>query len=165
MNALTEPRLGPTIRRHKSEQDVATPENFITACKVRFGEIYFDLAASESNAKALNYFTKEQDSLQIPWSERTIGNLCFLNPPYSNIAPWAAKCDAEARMGCRTLLLVPASVGSNWFRDHVHKKAFVLFLNGRITFVGQPTPYPRDLILCCYGFNGFTGYDTWTWKT
>lgn len=163
MTTITEPRPGPTIRRHKSEQDVSTPEEFIIPVERKFGKIGFDLAASADNAKANSYFSILEDSLKQHWY--ALQQLCFLNPPYSNIAPWARKCAAEAGMGCRTLLLVPASVGANWFCDYVHNKAFVLFLNGRITFVGQSDPYPRDLMLCCYGFNGFTGYDIWTWKT
>jgi hypothetical protein len=38
----------------------------------------------------------------------------------------------------------------------------VLALNGRITFVGQKDPYPKDTILACFGF-GVSGFDIWTW--
>ena len=47
-------------------------------------------------------------------------------------------------------MLVPAGVGSNWWKAWVHHKAYVFLLNGRITFVGQPTCYPKDCCLLYY---------------
>lgn len=154
---------GPTVRRHKSVQEVATPEEFMIAIEKRFGEVQFDLAASANNTKATCYFTKEQDALKQDWHK--IGKLCYLNPEFSDIAPWASKCVTESNLGCEILMLVPASVGTNWFRDFVHRKSFVFFLNGRIQFVGHKHPYPKDLMLCAYGFSGMIGHDIWTWQT
>ena len=61
----------------------------------------------------------------------------------------------------RIYFLVPAAVGSNWFRGYVHKKALVLFLNGRLSFDGK-APYPKDCLLAVYGVKA--GYDVWKWK-
>ena len=106
----------------------------------------------------------------------------WLNPPFADIAPWVEKCAASAWWesekskrgpgaadGRRIFLLVPAAVGSNWFSMHVHKKALVLVLNGRITFDGCPPnpktgkvdPYPKDCMLCVYGAK--PGFDIWRW--
>ena len=57
--------------------------------------------------------------------------------------------------------LVPAAVGSNWFRDYVDGKALVLLLNGRLSFDGAG-PYPKDCILCLYGIE--PGYEVWSWR-
>lgn len=84
-----------------------------------------------------------------------------LTPPYSNIKEWVAKCDGSL---AAIALLVPASVGSNWFRDHVDGKARVFFLNGRVTFVGHKAGYPKDLILCLYGPDIAPGYEVWDWR-
>src|SRR5882762_6462491 len=35
----------------------------------------------------------------------------------------------------KTVVLVPAAVGANWWRDHVHQRANVVFLNGRLCFI------------------------------
>lgn len=86
----------------------------------------------------------------------------WLNPPYSNIGPWAKKCAEESALGARILFLVPASVGSNWFRDFVFKKSLVLFLNDRIKFVGAEYVYPKDCIIAAYGF-GEPGFEMWGW--
>lgn len=92
--------------------------------------------------------------------------LLWLNPPYGNITPWAAKCAetaADPRFLWRTLLLlVPASVDSNWYIEHVHSRAYVMPLSPRIKFVGHPQPYPRPLMLCTFG--GFVGFAPWRWR-
>lgn len=159
------PTTGPTMARHRSEQVVGTDPLFVAAVEAHFGRIDFDLAATAGNRLAVRYFSKEQDALAQDWTQLR-GNL-WLNPEFSDIAPWARKCaetasDRRPRHGQRIFLLTPASVGTNWFAEHVHGKAFVLALQGRITFVGHEDPYPKDCILSVYG--GFVGFDVWDWK-
>jgi hypothetical protein len=60
-------------------------------------------------------------------------------------------------------LLVPASVGSNWYRDYVDRYAYVLFLNGRIDFI-PGEPYPKDCMLVLYGYSNKPGNRVWTWR-
>lgn len=150
---------GPTIRRGSSRQDYSTPADFITAVKFRFGQLHVDLAASNTNSKGSIWLNEQTNSLNYPWHE-FIGNL-WLNPPFNNIEPWARKCKEEAALGAKILFLTPASVGSNWFCNHVHRHALVLALQGRLSFDGV-NPYPKDCILSCYGFG--VGFDTWKWK-
>lgn len=154
----------PMPERNESKQDYRTPDNFIVPVQRRFGVLTVDLAATREDAQARAFVTPEEDSLSIDWVERFEGENCWLNPPYSHIAPWAAKCAdfaARAKTG-RILFLVPASVGANWYRDHVYNKAHVIALNGRITFVGMTTPYPKDCILCVFGA-GIFGFEVWNW--
>lgn len=159
--ALKTTRLGPTINRHRSEQEVSTPWNFITACNNRFGPICFDLAASKQNAKCARFFSKEDDSLKQDWY--AIDGLCWLNPEFNDIPTWARKCAAEMRMGARILFLTPASVSTNWFSEHVYGKAYVIALTGRLRFIGHENDYPKDMILSYYNA-GITGFETWNWK-
>jgi hypothetical protein len=58
-------------------------------------------------------------------------------------------------------MLTPASVSTEWFNDSVHGQALVLAIRPRIKFVGHADPYPKDLILSCYGEP--PGFDTWRW--
>jgi phage N-6-adenine-methyltransferase len=153
-------RTGPTINRESSRQDYETPNDFIEAVQDRFGPIEFDLAASESNRKSNRWFSETDNALIQNWSE--LDGLLWLNPPFKNIEPWASKCALEAERGARILFLTPASVGANWFSQHIHRKALVLGLNGRLQFVGATQPYPKDCILSCFGFG--VGFDTWRWK-
>lgn len=151
----------PQQKPGRSKQTVETPADFLLAVTRRFGRLDLDLAATEQNKKAPRCFTTEQDSLRQDWG-RCRGNL-WLNPPYGNIGQWAKKCaddgGTEAR---RILFLVPASVGANWYFDHVHGQALVLALSPRLKFVGHSNPYPKDLILAVYGLPA--GFECWRWK-
>src|SRR5262245_43821674 len=112
----------PAQKPGRSKQDYETPREFIEAVEKRWGKLDIDLAANRTNAKADSYFTPEQDSLKQIWSTLS-GNL-WLNPPFGRIAPWVAKCaDASSYAppnNWRLFLLVPASIGSNWFVEDVH---------------------------------------------
>jgi phage N-6-adenine-methyltransferase len=155
----------PKQRPGLSKQDYATPKIFIDAVKHRFAirEFAYDLAASKENTKARHFFCKEQDTLKQDWTKLK-GDL-WLNPEYAHIAPYAEKCAASAPPGVghirRIFFLVPAGVGANWFAQHVDKKAFVLFNNGRLSFDGVG-PYPKDTILAVFGIK--PGYECWPWK-
>ena len=157
----TQPRTGPSIARHRSRQDYETPREFMAAVYARFGVIAFDLAATPANAQCDHWFTPEADSLTLDWT-RLQRNL-WLNPPYSNIAPWAKKCAECQHRPAWLLFLVPASVDSKWYREHVHGKAYVMPLEPRLTFEGETDPYPKPLMLCAYGFN-VSGFEPWRWR-
>lgn len=155
---------GAAFSRGASKQDYSTPGDFIVAVKAKFEIVLFntDLAASSENAKSFHYFTEIQNSLEEDWTKLR-GNL-WLNPPFGDIAPWAQKCARESDDG-RTrciYLLVPASVGSNWYAQHVHERACVYFLNGRLRFDGHKDDYPKDLLLAVYG--RVRGHHIWSWK-
>jgi phage N-6-adenine-methyltransferase len=147
--------------RGSSKQNYATPPEFLAAVVGRFGPLSFDLAADAENTKvpAPHYFTEAQDSLRQHW--HLIGGLLWLNPPFGNIAPWARKCRAEAEKGARIAFLVPASVGSNWYRDNIHDRHRVIFLNGRIVFDGK-NGFPKDCMLVLFGDE--PGFEVWSWK-
>ena len=165
-------RRVPPQKRGRSRQDWATPPNFLTAVKKRLliGEFTFDLAASPSNRVCEGFFSIEDDSLSKDWAALGKGWL-WLNPPFGDIGPWVRKAREEARKGASIAVLVPASVGSNWWRDYVHQNMCdVYFLNGRITFVGAPDPYPKDLALLLYHHArdwctdcGSGKIDVWSW--
>lgn len=153
----------PAHKPGKSKQDYATPREFIAAVERRFGPLAWDLAAHEGNHATVPWFGPgspwARDSLIQPWHGLQ-GNL-WLNPPFADIEPWARKCDHESIFGARILFLVPASVGSEWYRKWVHDRALVLFLSPRLVFDGK-SPYPKDCLLAAYGYRGY-GYECWRW--
>ena len=153
-------RTGASLKRGKSETVVGTPQSFVDACETKFGEITIDLAASPENHKRSRYFSKEDNSLIQDWQQAISKGIGWLNPPYDHIAPWAKKADEEGKRGARILMLVPASVGSNWYRDHIHDMHRVIFVNGRIRFVGHACGYPKDLMLVGFGMK--PGHIIWT---
>lgn len=174
---------GPSINRAESSGDIWTPLEFIYAVEDTFGEpLIVDLAATEQSAKAAAFITSEIDSLKENWDTwfyqfRKDGRgALWLNPPYSNIAPWARKCantyvfDEQVEI----FLLVPASVGANWFWDYVWPYATVYSV-GRMVFdncfdrkTGKlvSTVYPKDLILAHYtNTTPSRTLQRWQWKT
>ena len=175
-------RQMPKQKPGLSKQNYATPDDFIAAVKVRFRikEFSYDLAAETENTKARHFFCEEEDSLKQDW-KKGIGGSLWLNPPFSHIEPWAEKCKTTIGRGDgrlrRIFFLTPASVGANWFRDHVDGamagfsgglpwSAYVkcLFLNGRLSFDGKD-PYPKDTMLTVYGAGPLgNGYEVWDWR-
>jgi hypothetical protein len=98
--------------------------------------------------------------LLVDWSE--IDGDRFLNPPFADIEPWAKKSALHRHAG-RTFMLVPASVGSNWYAEHVHGIAHVVALSPRLMFIGETNPYPKDLALLIWS-SVCGGFSTWRWK-
>lgn len=158
-------RVMPAQTPGDSEQNYPTDRRLIRAIERdrRFGPLVWDLAANETNAVCDLWIGEEQDSLRVNWSQLSTG-LLWLNPPFGNIAPWARKCALESQRGARILFLTPASVGSNWYWDHVAENALVLALTPRLVFEGETDPYPKDCILSCFGF-GVTGLYRWQWRS
>jgi phage N-6-adenine-methyltransferase len=154
-------RVMPKQRPGKSVQDVQTEPALMKAVHERFGAPDFDLAASRENTQSPAFYSKRDNSLVREWHK--LHGLLWLNPPFSDLEPWAKKCAAESAKGARILLLTPASVGSNWFGEHVLPNALVLALAPRVTFVGHANCYPKDVILS-YFHAGVRGFDVWRWK-
>lgn len=151
-----------------SRQDYATPKVFLDAVRAKFkiDSFDFDLAADGLNRVTENYFGSgsplAENAFSVSWSSWSAGAHLWLNPPFSDIAPWAKKCFESTRVGgARIYFLSPASVGSNWYAQYVHKKARVYFLNGRISFDGK-NPYPKDLMLSVFGLP--PGFRVWRWN-
>lgn len=155
----------PRQKPGRSVQHYQTPPEFLAAVKHKLDIVEFsiDLAADEQNTAADRWYDQEQNALVQPWGG--FGGWAWLNPPFGDLAPWVQRAWVTSReQGAQVALLVPAGVGSNWWRDWVHQKARVLLLNGRITFVGQPTCYPKDCCLLLYGPTILRGgYEVWTW--
>ena len=154
----------PLQKPGKSKQDYGTPLEFVRALEKRLGIVGFsiDLAATQDNSIAPQFYSEEFDALKEPWFRGT--GWAFCNPPYGGIESWVKKAHHEAiNYGAQIAMLLPASVGSNWWAEWVHNTAHVLFVRPRLTFVGAEDPYPKDLVVLLYG-PIFGGYDVWRWK-
>lgn len=149
------------MHRGASRQDWGTPPEFLAAVEARFGVIDFDLAASHQNSVADRFFSEQENSLVQDWTLPHVG-IAWCNPPFADIRPWAAKCESVRNLPRWTLLLVPASMGSLWWRDHVIGKCQADGIP-RIKFVGASEMYPKDLACLCYGF-GVAGHGFWDWR-
>jgi phage N-6-adenine-methyltransferase len=164
--AVKKLRVMPAQKPGRSIQNYATPDVFIAAVKRRFNvkEFYYDLAAEVETSKGRHSFCEEEDSLAQDWTKYTSKSL-WLNPPFGQIEPWAKKCAAYAEYarerGGLIYFLTPASIGANWFADHVWGKARVFALQGRLSFDGK-APYPKDCMLSVFGLRW--GFEVWDWR-
>lgn len=164
----------PSQGKDKNSGVYGTPIDFLKAVE-RVFPIDFDLAADEMNSvmRRLHhedglYYDAATDSLKQDWTFHAIENLMigngwyWLNPPFSNIGPWAKKCAVETAKGARVLLLVPQGT-QEWARKWCRPNALEIRLEGRMIFEGETAPYPKDLTLWVFG-HGIVGTATWNWR-
>jgi site-specific DNA-methyltransferase (adenine-specific) len=100
--------------------------------------------------RAKNYYTLEQDGLELPWT----GSV-YMNPPFKSAASWVAKAKAEAQSGrVSTLIgLLPARVDTTWWHDHVAQVADIWFLKGRLKFGGADNSAPFPCAVVAWAVN------------
>lgn len=105
-------------------------------------------------------FQKRDDGLRQSWGKLRV----FMNPPFSNTAPWLEKHSAHG-IG---ISLVPASVESKVWRSHVWPKGkatAILLLHGRTRFcnpdgsttTGRPL---RSIALIAWDYNSAVSLQT-----
>lgn len=110
-----------------------TPAPLVALVRSVMGAIDLDPA---SNAKAnivvqaAKYFTLEADGLAHEWRGRV-----YLNPPYSNVAPFVAKIHQEYDAGnvAEAIVLVNARTSSAWFQS-LAARAWRCELRQRVRF-------------------------------
>jgi len=158
----------------ESKQDYVTPSVLLGAIQQRFGiQFDLDLAATAENAKCGRFITPEQDSLKQDWKSileegeaedhkfwRESDLAAWLNPPFRGVEPWMEKCREESAKGIKIVSLTLASLGTGWYRDQVEGYAQSFILRKRVTFLGQPTGFPKELMVTLWGF-GMTGLSFW----
>ena len=170
-DAMTTPAQKPG----QSKQNYRTPLPFLAAVKslLHIEKFMVDLAADDANTAASRFYGIKDNSLIQAWNWWSNGEWAWLNPPYADIKPWVEKAYFS---GCNIAMLIPASVGANWWKQWVHHRAKVLFLNGRLAFMpDKPTwLYPKDCALLLYGPRATAyrelhpqrdDYDIWTWRS
>lgn len=157
-------RVVPVQKPGRSKQDYGTPIELLNAVRSRLQirQFWIDLAASEENSVCEHYYSEADDAFKQSWV--FVGEWGWLNPPFGHIDPWVEKAAHESMNGANIVMLVPSSVGSNWWSKWVIPYAYVTHLNGRITFVGETTYYPKDCSLLLFTPWGFTGTNTWRWR-
>jgi hypothetical protein len=152
----------PVIRRSKSSTDTWQTPNEVLATVEAFGSymgckgITLDPATVKENpTRAAKIRTPEcdPDGLETDWSYAAGEKaLIFCNPPYR--AAWYTKIAEEAarlRDGQHMIALLPAKVGTSYFYSLVQHASAIVFVRGRLTFVGAPDPAPFESALLYFG--------------
>lgn len=107
-----------------------------------------DVCALPENAKCEKYYTPETDGLKQPW---TGGVWC--NPPYGReIGKWVEKAirEREREYNRFIVMLLPARTDTKWFQQYVYGKAYLYFINGRLSFGNQKGNAPFPSVLAVY---------------
>lgn len=164
-------RQMPAQQPATSKQDYRTEIELLTAVKHRLGinEFDCDIAADADNTVADCYYDRETNALAAGNSWKQGDGWNWLNPEFGMIAEFVEKAWWSSQQvpvveRAQTIVLVPASVGSNWWAYSVHNRARVWFMNGRTTFMGHTQCYPKDTALLVYGPSVIPGYEVWRWR-
>jgi DNA N-6-adenine-methyltransferase Dam len=153
---------GPNSDPEIGQQNYRTPVTFLAACLRRFEleRIDWDCACTEQDSvgESGGYFFPQVDALAQDWRELADPTItAFFNPPF---AQSGAFCGKAAASGARVLALIPVAIGTQWWRQHVHRKAVVVGV-GRLVFNnpdgtpvlgknGKPQGINRDCALLAY---------------
>jgi phage N-6-adenine-methyltransferase len=102
-------------------------------------DVQIDLCADETNAVVPDFLSAEDNALIVPWASlfESYTGVGWCNPPYSDITPWVKKARYERTRGFTTVMLVPDTTSSPWFRLAV-RSAGLFFFDGRIQFDPPP---------------------------
>lgn len=112
-------------------------------CSIVVPKLAFGSSPEDPKNLRLKKVYNQNDGLQITWDNK---GLVYINPPYSDPAPWVEKA---AKKGDECILLLPASTGEAWWHKWVVPSNRVLFWKGRLTFyepdgigAARPAKYP-----------------------
>lgn len=135
-----------TSAKTKTGSDVwETPKHVFDWAQNQWGPYVLDACANQDNTKCAGFYTAEQDSLKQPW----VGNV-WCNPPYSELLKWVKKaiCETEMVCGATVTMLIPARTDTKAFKLIWQRAAEIVFITGRIKFVGAPSsaPFPSMLV-------------------
>lgn len=123
-----------------------TPWDIFNDLNKELGPFTLDVSAQPGNTKVpQNYFTQEENGLLQDWRQ----NICWMNPPYSEVGKWIRKAYHESRKpGTTVVCLVAARTDTRWFHKYcVHGE--VWFIKGRLVFENaeNPAPFPSMIVI------------------
>lgn len=124
----------------KSGNDLwGTPKHMIKELEEEFGELFDPCPPFHSF-----------DGLSISWHREKV---CFVNPPYSEMALWVEKAYNEWKLGSTIILLIPPRTDTRYFHDYINLNAEIRFIKGRVKFIhpdtgeGKAAPFPSIYVI------------------
>lgn len=145
---LVEP--APFVTPVKRNDEWATPQALFDAWHARLG-FTVDAAASDLNHKLPRYWTKATDGLAQSWA----GERSFLNPPWSDVAPWVGKMLQKEQQVAAAIL--PARTDQKWYRALEFDPDTYIKHLGRVAFrdpTGGGRMSPREGAMVAVTFGG-----------
>jgi phage N-6-adenine-methyltransferase len=134
---LTDPAQGALFAAARDIDDRATTAEVFDPLHALYG-FTIDAAAAAHNTKLPRYYDVDSNGLEQSWA----GERVWCNPPYSDIAPWVAKANAEESCPLVVMLLPANRTEQRWWHDHVEpvrdragSPLRIQFLPGRMRFL------------------------------
>lgn len=83
--------------------------------------LVIDVAASEKNTKCFDFISEDMDALRSTWRrEKSLpDDLWWCNPPFPLVAKFLMKAFLEMEKGNEGIMLVPAAMETEWFRQFI----------------------------------------------
>jgi len=119
----------PSRRGVPGTDSHATPRALYDALHAEFAFTLDPCPLDESGTAGAPLWGK--DGTRLSWR----GERVFCNPPYSDIAPWVAKC-REAEVA---VYLLPARTDTAWWHEHAINADEIRFIRGRLRFGAAKT--------------------------
>ena len=126
------------------KDDWETPDDVFIPLDREFG-FTLDVCANKINHKVGYYFDEEDNGLIQDWGT----NICWMNPPYSQLKKWLEKAYTSSLNGATVVCLIPARTDTKAWWNFVEGKAEVRRRKGRIKFVGAKSsaPFPSCIVI------------------
>lgn len=137
---------GQKILFSSKSDEWSTPEDFYRLLWSMFGGFTLDPCATPESAKTLKYYTEKDNGLVQSW----MGELVFMNPPYSQIGKWMEKAYNSAKYdNAMVVCLVPSRTDTKWWHQYAMKAEEIHFIKGRLKFGGQKNsaPFPSAVVV------------------
>ena len=122
-----------------------TPPEVIDYIQSRFGEIKLDLCASDAGHVCDFYLDEDDNFLDDCWLSSSMvdmGDLCFLNPPYSNPLPFVKQAVKWSQYGYAVAGILNNDSSTKWYIElEKHAQILMPIMGGRIAFLndaGEP---------------------------
>lgn len=107
-----------------------------------------DVCATAENSKCFKFITPEQDAFTVDWDRPF-----WLNPPYGRkVGKWIDRAQVfGTQKGGLGVVLVAARTETMWFQTIWRHASMILFLYGRLTFVGCEEVAPFPSVIASFG--------------
>lgn len=135
--------MGVYIKPPKATDERETPDELFLELDKEF-HFTLDVCATPENAKCHRYFTVADNGLEQNWG----GEVCWMNPPYSQTGKWMEKALRESHRGATVVCLVPAATDTKWWHE-IASNGQVRFIRGRLRFKGMraSAPFPSVIVI------------------
>jgi phage N-6-adenine-methyltransferase len=106
----------------KDSDERSTPIELFNELDAEF-HFTLDVCAMNHNKKCEKYFNFQQDGLKQSWANE----ICWMNPPYSDIPSWLHKATNESidfpiSTNCIVVAILPMDGSTKWFHEYIWNK-------------------------------------------